>query len=511
MSVSVATRLVVIVLLALVGIGAAATALVRTHRQSDAARKTAAFTQADSVAESLQNKRDALPASVAETMSRGDSVPAGLAAYTAALLAPLTDASAGYCLPDGKLIARQSIVPPHINRLPLPPHGRLPRSSDLLGNIRDSAGPGLFPIDRDFIVNVCRNLGSAQHKREQLDAPRDTLYLTVRGGHAPFAAWALVRTSRRDPSSDVLGSPFIVALIALAMVALVALCVDTVLRVRRGIDTLASALVAVQSNLSTPIRRPSTPELARIADGLCALTAHLSEARERELGLERKLSHERRLGLLGRVAAGVAHEIRNPLAGIKLRLDAMARRSLDERSARDVERSLGEVARLDAVIGSLLLVARKDPAPLSDVDLGALVEERLAALEAFAAQRGVRVFCVSRDGAARARIDAAGIARVVDNLVRNGVEASPDGAEVRVELSRSRSDVELRVVDRGAGIAVGRQGELFEPFFTSKPDGTGLGLSLSRAAVEAHGGTLTYARAEGATSFIVRLPGSTDP
>ncbi len=515
---SLTNRLVLLVLLALVGLGAATVAVFRARQESDAAREATASSQSESVAQELVAKRNALPAGIADAIARGEPAPAALRAFTAALLAPLDDASAGYCLPDGKLVVRETIDFYDVSP-PLPEQPPLPGEDELRGDIHRRHGPRLLPLDRDVVVAACRTHARAapaganakqtgkppalSHVR--FVAPNDHLFVTVAGGHEPLAAWALVRTPKRVRSSSALASPLLVALVAVSIVALVALCIDTVLQMRRGIDAIADALVAVQSDLGTPIPRPKPRELARIADGLRAMTAHLSEARKRELALERRLSHERRLASLGRIAAGVAHEIRNPLAGLKLRLDAMARRRLDERSTYDVTRSLGEVGRLNAVVGSLLLVARKEPAPLAEVELAALVDDRLAALETFASTRAIRVV---RDGRGRARVDPVGIARVIDNLVRNSVEASPEGAEVVVELRIAGGDVVMRVVDSGAGVAAGQEVELFEPFFTSKPDGTGLGLSLSRAAVEAHGGTLTYARSDGTTSFTVRLPGS---
>jgi signal transduction histidine kinase len=506
MSMSLARRLVLVVVLALVGVGAATAAAFRAHQESDAARDSTAIAQAQYMAQELRAKRDALPPAVAEAIARGGPAPQTLRAFTATLLAPLTDASAGYCLRDGTLAVRETIVTSvSASDLSFPLPGQRPPHADegLRGNVHAPRGLGLLPLDRDVVVAACRDPKRRAQGSLRFVAPRDTLFVALAGGHEPFAAWALVRTPKRAHSQDVLASPYLVGAIVLAMIALVGLCIDTLLQIRRGIGTIANALVAVQADLETSIPRPAPRELAQIADGLRAMTAHLSDSRKRELALERRLSHERRLASLGRVAAGVAHEIRNPLASIKLRLDAMARRKLDERSAHDVTRALGEVARLDNVVSSLLLVARKQPTPLADVDLAALVDERLAALEAFASTRAVRIV---RDGAARAHIDPSGMSRVIDNLVRNSVEASPDGAQVVVELRTCEADLVLRVVDVGPGVSALQQSELFEPFFTSKPDGTGLGLSLSRAAVEAHGGTLTYGRAGGTTSFTVRVP-----
>ncbi|MFM2416491.1 MAG: hypothetical protein RL385_1214 [Pseudomonadota bacterium] len=502
-SMSLANRLVLVVLLALVGVGGAATAVLWTHRESDNVREETARALSASVADALVAKRDALARDAVEAIARGQPGPAALARFAENLIAPLADASAGFCLPDGTLLMRKTIVPdelslPHLSQRPPPDY------ETFRGNLRDPKGLGLLPIDRDAVVAACRAHHTQTPDQIRFVAPRDTLLMTVAGGHRPFAAWALVRTPKRQHAGNALASPVLVFAIVFAMVALVALCIDTVLKVRKGIASLAQALVAVQSDLETSIPYPEPRELLHIADGLRAMTAHLSESRKRELALERRLSHERRLASLGRVAAGVAHEIRNPLAGIKLRLDAMARRVLDERTARDVSRSLGEVDRLDGVVGSLLLVARNQPAPLEAVDLTALVDERLQALEPFGLSRRVRVL---REGAARAYVDAQGLARVIDNLVRNGIEASPEYTEVVVRLSVRDVDVELCVIDVGPGVPASRESEIFEPFFTSKPDGTGLGLCLSRAAVDAHGGSLSYARFYGKTSFIVRLPG----
>jgi len=452
-------RLLVLVSFALVGLSAAMFAIHRSGQQSGATREKAAFAQAQSVTRALLGQRDALRSEVVQAIERGEPAPPALHAFVRTLLAPLMDAGAGLCLPDGTLVVQEVIGPP-------PRPGPGPPGPDdhfaPLGHRPPSAEPaphghGLLPIDRKAVVSACRERQGASPNHVRALAPSSVLFVTVAFDRAPLAAWVLLRVPRND------GGLFALGALPLLMV-------------------IAGSVVA---------------------DGLRMMTAHLSYARERELALERRLSHERRLASLGRVAAGVAHEIRNPLAGMKLRLDAMARRKLDERSAHDVKRSLSEVARLDAVVSSLLSVSRKDPALLADVDLAALVDERLAALEPLASSRAVRVV---RHGAAHAYVDAAGMARVIDNLVRNAIEASPEGAEVRVHLEVLDSRLSVRVTDVGPGVPPEREGELFEPFFTSKPDGTGLGLSLSRAVAEAHAGTLTYARTNGTTHFIVRLP-----
>jgi signal transduction histidine kinase len=233
------------------------------------------------------------------------------------------------------------------------------------------------------------------------------------------------------------------------------------------------------------------------------MASHLAETQERERTLAARLGHEQQLAALGRVAVGVAHEVRNPLAGIKLTLDNMARRRLDDRSAKDVGTCREEIARLDRVVSSLLHVARKGPLEASKFDAAKLVDERIEAALGLAAKRGVRL---SRDGRCSITANRDAMTRIIDNLLRNGIEASPEGGEVRVELRCTETEMRMRVVDGGAGVSSDRVPELFEPFFTLKPEGTGLGLFVSRSLLEAQGGTLTYHRREGLTSFCATMP-----
>jgi signal transduction histidine kinase len=164
---------------------------------------------------------------------------------------------------------------------------------------------------------------------------------------------------------------------------------------------------------------------------------------------------------------------------------------------------LEEIERLDRVVRSLLLVARRGSVEKTGVDLERVVDERITAQGALMDARGVRA---RRAGGARIPANREDLGRLVDNLLRNAVEASPRGAEVTIHIEETESEVRLDFVDEGEGVPADRAAELFEPFFTCKPDGTGLGLVLSRAIVEAHEGRLTYHRGEGKTRFVVTLP-----
>ncbi|HEY8080256.1 MAG TPA: ATP-binding protein [Labilithrix sp.] len=295
----------------------------------------------------------------------------------------------------------------------------------------------------------------------------------------------------------------IVLLLALAMILLVVTSVHTVVVLRRDARSLRASLRDLGSDLGAPVARPTLDELGEIADGVTLLAHDLDAAQKERDRLATELAQKERLAALGRVVAGVAHEVRNPLAAIKLRADlAGESASLDPAVARDLADISREVARLDRFVKDLLVVSgRRDPTRV-DTDLGALARDRVVQLAPWAKERRV---AIGVKGAARAAVEADAVARALDNLLRNAVEASPEGGAVEVEIASEGAEARITVSDAGAGVDDKRRGELFEPFFTTKPDGSGLGLALSRAVAVAHGGSVLYSREASRTRFTLTV------
>lgn len=483
---SIRRRFLLILAVAVIALAAVALGLLRSGALRQYEQANAAAGRAAAAAQILARSLAGAPV--------GDPLPPGrageLRALAADVVAPLDDASAGVCSAAGELLVIETVVPAWRPGGPVPPPGS--------GRER-----GLLELDRDAVQEACRapRVDGVVHRR--VNAPTDLLFITVQGEPGRPAAWALVRVRAPRELRMSRRTLIFAAGIGALIVLLVTAALQTLAVLRRGSGELRSAVVTLADDLHASVPEPEVNELRAIADGLRAMAKKLVDARDREHALERRLHEEQRLAGLGRVVAGVAHEVRNPLAALKLSLDRMARRALDERSARDVGVCLEEIARLDKVVGSMLLVARSEPPAKAPVDLGELTDERLRAAEALAAPRGVRLV---RAGEAVVDVNRGHFTRVIDNLVRNAIEASPDGAEVRVAIERGGEGVTLAVEDAGPGVPEERAGELFEPFFTLRPDGTGLGLFLSRSLVEAHGGRLLYHREGGATRFVVLLP-----
>jgi signal transduction histidine kinase len=189
---------------------------------------------------------------------------------------------------------------------------------------------------------------------------------------------------------------------------------------------------------------------------------------------------------------------------MKIRVDMISRgmQSPDELAA-ELANVAEEIARLDRLAKDLLTVSARRIGPREDSSLHALIARRVSLMQPTAEARNVQI---SVRGEARAKIDPDALARVADNLLQNAIEASPPSARVDVEISEADEVARVRVIDQGNGVSPNRAGELFELFFTTKPEGVGLGLALSRAIVLAHGGRLEYVREGSMTAFVVTLP-----
>lgn len=243
----------------------------------------------------------------------------------------------------------------------------------------------------------------------------------------------------------------------------------------------------------------------------------LVEDRTEQRALEVQLAHRDRLAQLGRLAAGVAHEVGNPLTGIAcLAQNLRAEAESDELRAR-AGLILGETARIEAILRSLLDHARTGAVPspgegrrarVGRVPLAEVVAEaeRLIRLDRAAPRVHVERSCPESLVVIGDRRE---LVQVFVNLLANARDASEPGATVAVRGRIEAGEVVVEVEDHGSGIPEELLGEVLEPFVTTKrdPSGTGLGLPLSRSIVQDHGGTLTLRSAVGqGTTVVVRLP-----
>jgi PAS domain S-box-containing protein len=249
------------------------------------------------------------------------------------------------------------------------------------------------------------------------------------------------------------------------------------------------------------------------SDGPTLVVVGLDVTREREL--ERRARKNERLAAAGALAAGLAHEVRNPLNGINLHVSvldrALARMPGVPDSARESTQVLrSEIKRLSALVTDFLEVARPRPLARDARDLNVIAREVIALLQPEAASRKASLEVEPFPFPALAEIDVERIKQVLVNLVRNGLEAVGDGGHVTVRVRRLPRDVEIDVADDGPGIP-DPQSPVFDAFFTTKEKGTGLGLSIVHRIAADHGGDVTFASQPGNTVFTVRLPAELAP
>lgn len=227
--------------------------------------------------------------------------------------------------------------------------------------------------------------------------------------------------------------------------------------------------------------------------------------------LEAEISRQERLSELGNLAATVAHEIRNPLNSVSMGLQRLkaefSPRQDHEQYARFLNLMQGEVQRLNSIVEQFLSLARPLTLSPEEISVQEFLQELTTLVAGDASSSNVQIELEIPPGLPPLRADRNYLKQLLLNLILNGVQAMPQGGKLTLDAHADKNQLQLTVQDRGTGIGPETLKKIFEPYFTTKPNGSGLGLSIARRIAEAHGGTLTVESELGQGSrFHVFLP-----
>ena len=239
---------------------------------------------------------------------------------------------------------------------------------------------------------------------------------------------------------------------------------------------------------------------------------HLGEVRTLEAEVERR----DRLSALGNLAAGVAHEVRNPLNAIAMGLQRLRGEfhptKNESEYARFVDLMQGEVKRLNAIVEEFLSLARPLSLKLDTVRIADLLQEVTALVEADADARGIKVLFDASSHLPAVQLDTDHMKQVLLNLMLNGLDAMPHGGTLTIAASAPGQSLVLTMEDTGDGVPAELLPKIFEPYVSTKAKGMGLGLTIARRIVEAHGGRIGVESQPGhGTRFTVSVPLNPQP
>lgn len=244
--------------------------------------------------------------------------------------------------------------------------------------------------------------------------------------------------------------------------------------------------------------------------GELALVVDARRVQEERKVLREQLRHADRLATIGQLAAGIAHELNEPLTSILGRAQLTLRNTvLPEEARRDSEKIATAALRARDIISKLRLFARHAPPEMKRVDLNAIVRDGLDLVESRCAKAGIALIKELEPDLPPTVADPGQLYQVLINLAVNAMQATPDGGRITVRTKRWEDAVGFSVQDTGIGMSEETMRHIFTPFFTTKEldEGTGLGLAVVHGIVTSHGGSVTVESEEGEGScFVVKLP-----
>lgn len=345
-----------------------------------------------------------------------------------------------------------------------------------------------------------RVLSTQKEATARFDAAGEVLFLHALPVRPDLAIWTMGRAHVRAAAAF--------EKLAIGFVALLSLLLVTGGLILWYLQGWGRRLLEVERQLGSfqpdsQLPKTGLQELDRLITAFNRQTESLRESQQRAQQLAARLNRAERLAALGRMSAGLAHEIRNPLGTIRLPAENALVRAEDDRQKRIFHAILGEIARLDDLTERLLAIVRLEKLTIKPTPLRPWLEE-----------------CVNRfrqeSNVARPEFDAPEaewpmdgpqMARTLDNLLANAVRHTPKDGRVRVCAERQKDGgCYIVVEDSGPGVPDELREKVFEPFASFRSGGTGLGLAIAREIVEAHGGAIVCTGGMGGARFEVRWP-----
>jgi signal transduction histidine kinase len=381
------------------------------------------------------------------------------------------------------------------------------------GFVSSASQTGNLTASESNIANIaCRQSTGEDLNTRQINIGNETFFVASvsESGENPFnfsGAFAF----RSVPAAGVFADKFNLLTQAFLLLAAIGLAAFSFLTWRGwqgGMRQVKTGLAAISGDLTARIELPPTLELAEISRSINDLSAHLEANLRREAELEKSLVKNEKLAALGRVAAGVAHEVRNPLASMKLKIQLAERNKFEPaKIGKTFDVLQEEIERLDNLVKKLLDLSRPARLNFSPVSLTELIEQRLSLISEKAAAQNVRLEFEKENKITELAADGERLAQIFDNLFRNALEAMPDGGRLKISLEKESDVYRVQISDEGKGFSEAERERLFEPFYTTKDGGTGLGLAISREIAEAHGGKLYLLdKTENGAALVVELP-----
>jgi signal transduction histidine kinase len=317
-----------------------------------------------------------------------------------------------------------------------------------------------------------------------------------------MTAWTMTRvfTGQGSAYNQLLAG---LAVLAFAVLGSAAWLAGIVIGWSRKVARLETALAAreVGSAEFPTLARTGERELDRLVDALNVTGTHLKDERQRTAAAER-------LAAVGRLAAGLAHEIRNPIAAMRLKAENALSVDDDSRLKSALRLILEQVGRLDALLRDLLTMTHPKTPVLVDTNIEAMLESVVNTHVEVAASKAIAIDIApgAVSDAAAGGIDADQIRRALDNLILNAIQNTPEGGSITLSATVANKRLRLRVSDTGPGVPDTIRERLFEPFVTGRADGTGLGLAIVREIARTHGGDARLLPSTQGAVFEIDVP-----